>query len=157
MKLQHELKRSVPFVSLQQETLLNFLRIGDQVDNRLSRFFREHDLTLSRFNVLRALALAERPLTCGEIAERMIQIVPAITSLVDQLEKRGLVSRERSTEDRRVVHVTINPEGIKLSEETMVPLLDLEKQLLKKMTRAELKQLLELLEKARGSLADFGA
>ena len=74
MKLQQELKRSVPFASLQQETLVNLLRIGDQLDNRLSLLFREHGLTLSRLNVLRILFLADRPLSCVAIGERVIQL-----------------------------------------------------------------------------------
>lgn len=153
MKLQHELKRSVPFASLQQETVVGLLRIGDQLDNRLSRLFRELGLTLSRFNVLRILALADSPLTCGEIGERMIHIVPAITSLVDHLEKKGLVERHRCVEDRRVVYVRITKAGRKLSDEAMTPLADIEDRLLSKLSRSELKCLSGLLEKVRESIA----
>ncbi|WP_146593471.1 MarR family winged helix-turn-helix transcriptional regulator [Novipirellula galeiformis] len=153
MKLQHELKRPQPFASTEQETLLNLLRIGDQLENRLSRHFREHGLTLSRFNVLRSLVLAERPLTCGEIGERMIQIVPAITSLVDHLEKQGLVKRQRCTEDRRVVYVSVTQKGRKLADQTMAPLAELEQRFLKKLNKGEQKQLIGLLEKTRGSIA----
>ncbi|MCA9157817.1 MAG: MarR family transcriptional regulator [Planctomycetales bacterium] len=153
MKLQQELKRSVPFASLQQETLVNLLRIGDQLDNRLSRLFREHGLTLSRFNVLRILILADRPLTCGEIGERMIQVVPAITSLVDHLESQGLVERKRCTDDRRVVHVCITKSGKKLADAAMQHLPDIEKKLLGKLSQAQLKSLSGLLEKVRDSIA----
>jgi DNA-binding MarR family transcriptional regulator len=153
MKLQQELHRPVPFASPQQETLLNLLRIGDQIDNRLSRLFREYGLTLSRFNVLRSLAVADRPLTCGEIADRMIQVVPAITGLVDQLEKQELVARKRCTEDRRVVHVAITTKGREFSDGILPPLQELEKQLLGGLTRSEVQTLLGLLEKTRGSVS----
>ena len=153
MKLQHELQRPVPYASIQQETLLNLLRIGDQLENRLSRLFRERGLTLSRFNVLRSLILANRPLTCGEIGERMIQLVPAITSLVDHLEKQGLVKRDRCTEDRRIVYVSVTEKGKMLADETMEPLVELEKQLLKRLNKSELQTLVELLEKTRGSIS----
>lgn len=153
MKLQHELKRPVPFASVQQETLVGLLRIGDQLDNRLSRLFRELGLTLSRFNVLRILLLDDRPLTCGEIGERMIHIVPAITSLVDHLENRGLVERHRCVEDRRVVYVRITQAGRRLCDEAMVPLADIETRLLSKLNSAELKSLSGLLEKVRESIA----
>ena len=152
MKLQHELKRPVPFVSIEQETLLNLLRIGDQLDNRFSRLFREHGLTLSRFNVLRSLVVAGRPLTCGEISEQMIQIVPAITSLVDHLKTQGLVKRSRSDEDRRVVHVEVTGKGKKLIAEMMKPLAELEQRLLQHLTKTEQKTLLRLLEKTRCSI-----
>ncbi|QEG40981.1 MarR family winged helix-turn-helix transcriptional regulator [Roseimaritima ulvae] len=153
MKLQDELKRPVPFATSEQETLLNLLRVGDRLENHLARFFRERGLTVSRFNVLRNLLLADQPLTCGEIGERMIQIVPAITSLVDHLEKQGLVERKRCQQDRRVVHVRITRKGRKLADDTMAPLAELEQQLLKKLTKTDQKNLIALLEKTRGSIA----
>ncbi len=152
MKLQHELLRPLPFASPHQEALLNLLRVGDQLDNRLSRLFREHGLTLSRFNVLRSLIVAERSLTCGEIAQRMIQLVPAITSLVDHLEKQQLVERQRSSDDRRVVHVQITKRGCAVADAVMIPLFELETSLLKKLTRGELETLIELLERTRESI-----
>ncbi len=154
MKLQLELKRPEPFATTEQEALLNLLRIGDQLDNRFSRLFREHELTLSRFNVLRGLILADRPLTCGEIAERMIQVVPAITSLVDHLEQQGLVQRKRCTDDRRVVYVAVTKKGKSLADETMKPLADLEQRMMKKLTKSEQKSLIALLEKTRQSIKD---
>ena len=153
MKLQLELKRPVPFASIEQETLLNLLRIGDQLDNRLSRFFREHGLTLSRFNVLRNLIIADRPLTCGEICERMIQAVPAITSLVDHLEQQGMVERLRCVNDRRVVHVKITSQGRKLADAAMEPLAILERRLLMMLRKEDQLALINLIEKARESIS----
>ncbi len=156
MKLHEELLRPVPFRSIEQEALLNLLRIGDQLDNRLSRLFREHGLTLSRFNLLRNLILADRPLTCGEMGQRMLQVVPAITSLVDHLEQQGLVERTRSAEDRRVIHVRITEAGRRLAAETMKPLEALEQRLMGELDRDELLRLVELLDKTRASIAASG-
>jgi len=154
MKLQEELHRPIPFAGPQQEVLLNLLRVGDQIDNRLSRLFRQHGLTLSRYNVLRNLEMADRPLTCGEIAQRMIQVVPAITSLVDQLEKGGLVERQRCDQDRRVVHVRITGAGKKMTATVKTPLYELEKRMMKGLSRSDLKTLTELLNQTRASLAN---
>lgn len=156
MKLQEEIHRPEPFASVDQEALLNLLRIGDQLDNRLSRLFREHDLTLSRFNVLRSLVLAQRPLTCGEIADQMLQIVPGVTALVDGLENQGLVERERSTEDRRVVHVRITKRGKQFCEKVGKPLAELETRLFKGLSRSDVKTLIGLLEKTRESINKYG-
>ncbi|EMI57864.1 MarR family regulatory protein [Rhodopirellula sallentina SM41] len=153
MNLREELKRPVPFASLQQETLLNLLRVGDQIANKASRLFREHGLTLSRFNVLRSLDLADRPLTCGEIGERMIHVVPAITGLVDQLEKHGLVERRRCKRDRRVVYIAITETGHDLCEELREPLDELELRLMAGMSDEELRSLVNLLGKVRSSIA----
>lgn len=156
MRLHEELHRPEPYASVDQEALLNLLRIGDQLDNRLSRLLREHDLTLSRFNMLRSLVLAQRPLTCGEIADRMLQIVPGITALVDGLEKQGLVERERSAKDRRVVHVRITKRGKQLCQKVEQPLAELESRLLRGLKRSEVKTPIDLLEKTRESINENG-
>lgn len=152
MKLHEELRRPGPFRSLEQEAILNLLRIGDQLDNRLSRLFRDHGLTLSRFNLLRSLMLADQPLTCGEIGDRMLQVVPAITSLVDHLEQQGLVQRERCLDDRRVIRVRITEQGKRLAAETLKPLQQLEDQLMSQMNQGELATLVKLLDKTRASI-----
>ncbi|TWU55839.1 MarR family winged helix-turn-helix transcriptional regulator [Rubripirellula reticaptiva] len=151
-KLQDELKRKQPFASVEQEAILSLLRTGDQLENRLARFFREHDLTLSQFNLLRILQTEDREITCGEIAERMIQVVPAITGLVDRLERQGYVVRRRCIEDRRVVYVGITTKGIEMIQWAFDPLIELEKRTLKRMTRSDLKELIRLLEKTRASM-----
>src|SRR5262245_29150921 len=110
-KLQQQLKKKKPFDSPEQEAVLNLLRTGDWLDNRLNRLFREHGLTSSQYNVLRILRGEGGPLPSLEIAERMIQVVPAITGLIDRLEKQQLVERRRCADDRRVVYVEITPKG----------------------------------------------
>ena len=112
--LKDELGKKHDFDSLEQETALNLLRTGDLIDNRLGRLFREYQLTTSQYNVLRILRGEGRPLPSLEIASRMIQVVPAITGLIDRLEKQELVTRERSTEDRRVVNVSLSGKGRRL-------------------------------------------
>ncbi len=151
-QLQKELKKRHPFASPEQEALLNLMRTHDQIENRFGRLFREFGLTASQYNVLRILRGEGHPMPSLEIAERMIQVVPAITGLIDRLEKQDLVSRERCTEDRRVVHVEITKKALGLLKKLDEPVNGLHKQLLGHLTRTELKELTRLLEKARTSL-----
>lgn len=55
--------------------------------------------------------LDRRPYMLNELAERHSVSSPTMSSTVSTLEERGWVKRERSTEDRRVVWVSITPEG----------------------------------------------
>ncbi len=55
--------------------------------------------------------LAQRPYMLNELAERHSVSSPTMSSTVTTLEERGWVKRERSTEDRRVVWVSITQEG----------------------------------------------
>ena len=150
--LQHELKKRKPFESPEIEAILNILRTADQFQNRFGRLFREYGLTTSQYNVLRILRGEGKPLPSLEIADRMVQVVPAITGLIDRLEKQELVKRERCTEDRRVVYVELTKKAVELLKELDKPDVALHKQLIGHLTRKELKELSRLLEKARTSL-----
>lgn len=151
-RLQQELGKSGPFDSLEQEAMLNILRTNDQYQNRFGRLFREFGLTSSQYNILRILRGAGGPLPSLEIADRMIQVVPAITGLIDRLEKAELVQRQRCQEDRRVVYVGITPKGTRLLARIDEPVIQLHHQLIGHLEERELRQLIRLLEKARCSL-----
>jgi len=151
-RLQDELKKKRPFELAEQEAILNILRTSDQFQNRLGRLLREYDLTQSQYNVLRILRGEGKPMPCLEIGDRMIQVVPAMTGLLDRLEKQGLVQRERCTEDRRVVYVELTEAARGLLERMDNPVMELHKQLIGHLTQAELKELSRLLEKARASV-----
>lgn len=148
-RLQQELKKKNPFDSAEQVAILNLLKTGDQFQNRLGRLFREYGLTSSQYNVLRILRGEGAPLPALEIASRMIQVVPAITGLIDRLESQGLVQRERCQQDRRVIYVSITAKALKLLAQLDQPLDDLHRELIGHMSARELAQLSKLLEKAR--------
>jgi DNA-binding MarR family transcriptional regulator len=151
-RLQKELKQKRPFITPEEEATLNLLRTNDQFGNRLGRLFREYELTTSQYNVLRILRGKGKPMPSLDIAKRLIQVVPAITGLIDRLEKQGLVVRRRCTEDRRVVYVEITETALGILNQIDEPLTALHRRLLGHMTRTELKTLSQLLEKARESL-----
>jgi MarR family transcriptional regulator, 2-MHQ and catechol-resistance regulon repressor len=155
-RLQHELKKKQPFASHEQEAILNILRTSDQFVNRMGRLFREFGLTTSQYNVLRILRGEGRPLPSLEIAQRMIQVVPAITGLIDRLEQQDLVTRRRCTDDRRVVFVEITAKALGVLKQIDRPLEKLHRGLVGHLSRTELKELSRLLEKARQSLGTNG-
>src|SRR3954447_12096310 len=111
-RLQRELKKRRPFDSPEQEASLSIARTADRFGNRFARLFREYGLTPSQYNVLRILRGEGKPLPILEVADRMIAAVPGITGLIDRLEGMGLVTRERSTEDRRGGFVAITPQAL---------------------------------------------
>jgi DNA-binding MarR family transcriptional regulator len=148
-RLQQELKKKRPFDALEQEAILNIARTADRFSICFARLFREHCLTPSQYNVLRILRGEGKPLPILEIADRMIAAVPGITGLIDRLETMGLVARERSTEDRRVIFVRITPEALDLLAKLDQPVGALHKRLVGHLSPVELKDLIRLLERAR--------
>ncbi len=152
--LQRELKKKKPFEVPEQEALLNLLRTSDQLQIRFARLFRRFGLTPQQYNILRILRGEGSPLPILEVASRMITVVPGITGLIDRLEGLGLVTRERSTEDRRVVFVAITPKALDLLARLDEPVKALHRRLLGHLTPGELTELIRLLEKARRPLAE---
>lgn len=148
-KLQNELKKKRPFESPEQEAALNVLRTNDQLQNRFLRLFREYGVTPSQYNILRILRGEGKPMPSLEIGERMIQVVPAMTGLIDRLEKQSLVRRERCLEDRRVIYIVLTEEGEQLLAKLDEPVAELHRALLGHLSKSELAELSRLLEKAR--------
>jgi DNA-binding MarR family transcriptional regulator len=151
-KLEREIKQKRPFSSVQEEVVLAMMRTADQLATPLLDVLRDAELSLSQYNVLRILRGADsgEGLACGDISERMVRRDPDLTRLLDRLESRGLVERARGTTDRRVVLARITPAGRHLVESLDDPIRKTMKKSLAHMTEERVRQLVELLEEARG-------
>jgi DNA-binding MarR family transcriptional regulator len=148
-KLQSEIKKAKPFESLEQEAALNLHKTFDAFSSAGQELFKESGLSSTQYNVLRILRGAGEPLSCGEIAGRMITREPDMTRLLDRLEKRGLVSRCRQQTDRRVVKVKIMVKGLELLGTLDEPVLKMHRKQLGHLGPTKLKQLIGLLEEVR--------
>lgn len=72
-----------------------------------------HDLTLAQWVILSALWRRDGMLV-SEIADYSGNNAPAASRIIDRMEERGLVTREASTEDKRVVRVHVTEQGLAL-------------------------------------------
>ena len=71
---------------------------------------QEYGLTTAQFGVLEALHHLG-PLSLGELADKLLVTGGNVTYVMDRLEALGLVYRDRSAEDRRVVQAKLTREG----------------------------------------------
>jgi MarR family transcriptional regulator, 2-MHQ and catechol-resistance regulon repressor len=152
-RLQRELKKHGAFDSAEQEAILNILRTNDQFQNQFGKLFRSFEITSSQYNVLRILRGHGKSLQIQEIASQMIQVVPAMTGLIDRLEEQQLVRRERCQNDRRVIYIGLTDQGKKLLASMDNAVKAQHEKLIGHLTKSELKELTRLLEKARQSIA----
>src|SRR6266852_4566991 len=129
----------------EESAFLDLLRTTDMLSRRPAQALKTEDLSATQYNVLRILRGAPEGLTCGEVANRMITRDPDITRLLDRLEKRGLISRCRETEDRRMVMARITPEGLKLLARLDEPVQAAHRKQLGHLGRERLRALTELL------------
>jgi DNA-binding MarR family transcriptional regulator len=85
-------------------------------------------------------------LACSNIGERMISHDPDMTRLLDRMEKRGLITRHRQTDDRRVVKTRITSKGLDFLRRLDQPVRELHKRQFSHIPAARLKALAGLLE-----------
>jgi DNA-binding MarR family transcriptional regulator len=152
--LQHEIKQPKPFRSLEAEVFLNLLRTSTVLVGALSDLLREHELTQPQYNVLRILRGAPRAgLASGEIGGRMVSREPDVTRLLDRMEARALIERQRGTVDRRVVTVRLTSAGARLVDTLDEPIQEMHRRQLAHLTPDELRTLNTLLQRARDATA----
>lgn len=89
---------------------INFMRASDSVMARLDSQIEMGGLTHGQFAVLEAL-LHRGPLNQCDLAHKLLRSGGNVTVVIDNLEKRGWVRRERQKNDRRMVVVRLTPKG----------------------------------------------
>jgi DNA-binding MarR family transcriptional regulator len=138
------------FDSSEQEAFLNLWRTYDRLRALEDELFAGYGLTPQQYNAMRLLRAA-RPGTLPTLAlaDRLVSHAPDITRLLDKLESRGLICRERLADNRRVVQVGIAPAGVKLLKEIAGPLRQCHARQLGHLSSAELRRLTQLLRAAR--------
>jgi len=151
--LQREIKQRRPFRSRAQEAAVSIMRTADVLRRDMTSVIEPYGITFQQYNVLRILRGASPdPLPTLEIGERMIEQTPGVTRLVDRLEAKGLVRRERCTEDRRMVHCWITPEGIELLAAMDEPVNDADERLLRHLSAEEVERLIAMLASVRAGV-----
>ena len=131
--------------------MVNILHTANYLDHFYSPLFDQYGITSHQFNVLRILRGAGLGgLPTLDIAEKMIEQAPGITRLLDRLEKKKLVRRERPADNRRQVLCYITKPGLDLLQELDNPIRDRDKQALQRLDKSEIEELIRLLELARG-------
>jgi DNA-binding MarR family transcriptional regulator len=122
-------------------------KAADRLALQAEQLVKSNGLTGAQYNVLRILRGAEPDgLACSTISERMISHDPDMTRLLDRMEKRELITRQRQTDDRRVVKTRITSGGLDLLKRLDQPVRELHQRQFAHMGNARVKALTDLLE-----------
>jgi MarR family 2-MHQ and catechol resistance regulon transcriptional repressor len=97
------------------DTFIKFTRAANAFEGRLYQQEELEGLTSSQFGVLETL-FHLGPLCQGELSAKLLRSTGNMTLVLDNLEKRNLVIRERLKEDRRMVLIHLTPEGSSIIE-----------------------------------------
>lgn len=161
-RLQGEIKKTDAFRSVEQEVFLNLQKTADVLMTELAELFKPHSISPTQYNVLRILRGAgagccegghpdpnAQGVPCREIAQRMITHDPDMTRLLDRLEDRKLIVRERDKKDRRMISTRITDAGLELLRGLDEPVMELHRRQLGHLGQEKLEELLDLLERVR--------
>lgn len=132
------------------EAFLAIVRTAEGLQRDFVELFKQHELSLSQYNVLRILRGAgPEGVTCGDVANRLIRHDPDVTRLLDRLDRRGLIERGRDSKDRRVVRTMITSAGEDLLARLDEPVEALHARQLGHVSKKRLGELIALLDDAR--------
>jgi len=136
-----------PFLTRYTTSLwIRFLRFNLISSKRLEMALEKLDLTAPQFYVLATIGYTGG-IPFSEIGEKMMVTVSNLTGIVDRLEEKGVVVRERDALDRRVVRVKLTEKGSKAYKNT-IPLFEKSvSQFFSPLGKAQQKELASLLRK----------
>lgn len=152
MSLQEELGLVAPFRDVRHEAVLNIVRTANLLSTKAAQLFRRFDLTEAQFNVLFALNFASGDLTQAELGKRLVVTRASITSVLDKLEAKGLVSRDKVAGNRRIHHVRLTDAGAGLVNDVEPAYRQEIHRILSGLSEADCERLIGYLETARSHL-----
>ena len=144
--------------ALSAECYINLCNTGDRLlaeINRRAKF--SFDLSASAVAVLAIVDGATEPITPGLIAERAIVSSASATSVLDTLEKRGLLVRRPHPDDGRKLVIDLTDAGRAIIDQVLPGIHTLETRVMSVLTPAERAQLMRLLSKVQASAARTAA
>jgi MarR family 2-MHQ and catechol resistance regulon transcriptional repressor len=111
MSLAKELNLQTPFRDVYHETALNIVRTAGVLSGAVTAFLRPYDLTEAQFNVLFALKHNPRDITQSDLGKMLVVTRATITSVLDNMEAKGLVERIDVPANRRIYHLGLTVKG----------------------------------------------
>jgi DNA-binding MarR family transcriptional regulator len=120
------------------DTVSTLMRAADLARRQMNAVVEPHGLTLQQYNVLRILRGAGADgVPTLEVAHRMIEQTPGITRLLDRLERKELIRRQRCPKDRRQHLCWITPKGLALLQKMDAPFARTHEETLKGLRRKD--------------------
>jgi DNA-binding MarR family transcriptional regulator len=107
---------------------------------------RELGLTGPQLTVIKLLETFG-DLSLSSLSERIRAQNSTVTGIIDRMEREGLVVRERSTSDRRVVYIKLTPKGASMAKTIQVEPMEIFRSVLQALSKDDTKDLLRILGK----------
>lgn len=141
--------------TLEAPNSIGFLvkRCGGLMSQLAERRFAAERVSFTQWMVIATLGRFEH-LTASELSAQTCHDMGALTRIVDDLEEEGLVRRERTERDRRVVEIALTPEGRRYLQAGKRIVVELLNSLVAPFAREELETLIALLQRMMARLQE---
>ncbi len=150
VKLQDEIRQSKPFRCVEEEAYLSIVRTAAMLEHALLQALKAFDITPTQYNVLSILRGAGAEGLCrNEVGCRLVTAMPDVTRLLDRMEDTGLIVRQRSSADRRVVSTKLTKKGLDLVGRLDATVVEIHERQFAHVDKRSLKTLIALLEDVR--------
>lgn len=135
-------------IPLERRTIIHFMLVNNVINETIANALKPFDVSLQQFNVLRILRGQKgKPANLSTLNDRMVTKMSNTTRLVDKLILKGYVNRITCPSNRRKIEINITTKGKKTLEKMDVEMNRSEKNILKNLSKKELKQLNILFNK----------
>lgn len=131
------------------------VQVGERLLAAVDRALRHHHISRAGREALAVLEGAGQPLSPTTLAQRLIVTTASVTSLLDTLERRGLVERRPDPADRRRLLVAITDDGLALVDQFLPEVVALQTAVMAQLSEAQRQQLVKLLATVRHGLDDL--
>jgi DNA-binding MarR family transcriptional regulator len=138
------------------ECIVGIVRAGEAFVALANQSLNGYQLSPAARQALATLDGAGEPLSPTEIARRLIVTTASITSLLDTLERRGLVERHPDPADRRRLLITITPTARDLVRRFVPEIVALQASVMRDIPEEERRQFVAVLTRIREAIAAAG-
>ena len=115
MSLEKDIRQQ-SFRNEHQKGIINIIYTYNWMNEKMKKVFDAEGITGQQYNILRILRGAAKPISTLQIRERMLDKMSDTSRIVDRLVLKGLAKKNVCKNDKRLVDVSISPNGIKLLE-----------------------------------------
>jgi DNA-binding MarR family transcriptional regulator len=129
--------------------------VGALVEGAIASVPRRFGLSHAALNALAVIEGEGRPLLTGEVANRMHITSGTVTSLLDNLERKGYVERSSDPDDRRRVLVDITPAAQAVLDQALPAIQQVARHLIEQLDTQRQQALLHTLDEIRQAVAEL--
>lgn len=131
---------------IELKIVIGLHRNANSLDKNTNRIISKKKLSIGQFAVLEAL-YNKGDMSIGMVRDKILSSVGTIPVIVNNLEKRGYITRREDEKDRRISILSLTSEGREMIRELIPHNTRMIKEYMDVLTEEEKEKLLELLKK----------